>query len=282
MTEVLSALFNVSMLIFVLSSMFGMGLRLMLQQVFEPLKKVSLISKALAANFILAPLLAYVLARVIGLDQQLSIALFILGVAAGAPMMAKYSELAKGDLAYTLGLMVLLQVVTIVFAPLVLPLLLEGVQVDSWGMLKSLVSTMLIPLAAGLFVKARYEDLAESLNPYMSQASSITLMAQVVLGLLLGGQALLDLVGTGGLLAALLFIAGNLFLGYWLGGPARETRVVTGLGTAQRNVTAALLITVQNFAEPKILVMVLTGAVLMLVINSLVAGELGKRALVEL
>ena len=278
MTEVLSTLFTVSVLIFVLSSMFGLGLSLTIKQVFEPLKKVSLIAKALVASFVVAPLLAYALARIIGLDQQLSIGLFILGVAAGSPMMAKLSEIAKGDLAYTLGLMVLLQVVTIVFAPLVLPLLLEGIQVDSWGMLRSLVTTMLIPLAAGLLVKVRYEELAQSLRPYMTQASSITLMIQVALGLLLGAGDLLSLLGTGSILAVLLFIAVTLVAGYSLGGPVRDTRVVTGLGTAQRNIAAAMLITVQNFSDPQVLIMVLAGAALMLVINSLVAAELGKRA----
>ena len=278
MTEVMSTLFTVSVLIFVLSSMFGLGLGLTIQQVFAPLKKVSLIAKALVASFVLTPLLAYALARIIGLDQQLAIGLFILGVSAGSPILAKFSQIAKGDLAYTLGLMVLLQVVTIIFAPLVLPLLLENIQVDSWGMLQSLITTMLIPLAAGLFVKARYEELAQSLSPYMTQASSITLMVQVVLGVLLTGGDLLGLLGTGALLAALLFITISLVLGYFLGGPDRDTRVVIGLGTAQRNISAAMLITVQNFAEPKVLVMVLAGAALMLVINPLVAGEFGKRA----
>jgi len=39
MTEVLSALFNISVLVFVLSSLFGLGLSLTIKQVFEPLKK---------------------------------------------------------------------------------------------------------------------------------------------------------------------------------------------------------------------------------------------------
>jgi BASS family bile acid:Na+ symporter len=277
MTEALSLLFNLSVLIFVLASMFGMGLGLTLKQIFEPMRNVPLVLKALAANFILAPLLAFALAKIIGLDQQLSIGLFILGVAAGAPLLAKYAQLAEGNLAFTVGLMVLLMVATIIYAPLVLPLLMPDVQVDVWGMLQSLVLTMLIPLVIGLVVKARYEPLAESLVPYMSQASSITLMMQVVLGLLLAAGDLLGILGTGAILAALLFLVGNLILGYLLGGPGRDTRVVVGLGTAQRNVSAAMLITVQNFAEPKVLIMVLTGALLMLVINSLVASEFGKR-----
>ena len=53
--------------------------------------------------------------------------------------------------------------------------------------------------------------------------------------------------------------------------------MVVSLGTAQRNVSAAMLITVQNFAEPQVLLTVLTGAMLMLIGSSLVAGELGKR-----
>jgi BASS family bile acid:Na+ symporter len=144
MTEVMSTLFTVSVLIFVLSSLVGLGLNLTFKQVFTPLKKVSLIAKALVASFILTPLIAYALARVINLDEQLAIGLFILGVSAGSPLLAKFSQIAKGDLAYTLGLMVPLQVVTILFAPLVLLILLEDIQVDSWGMLQSLVTTMLI------------------------------------------------------------------------------------------------------------------------------------------
>ena len=277
MTEAFSLLFNLSVLIFVLTSMFGMGLGLTLKQALAPMRNVPLVLKSLAANFILAPLLAFGLARVIGLSQQLAVGLFILGVAAGAPMLAKYAQIAKGDLAFTLGLMVLLMVVTILYAPLVLPLLLPDVQVDTWSMLKSLITTMLLPLALGLAVKARYESLAESLAPYMAQASSITLIMQVVLGLLLGAGDLLGMIGTGAILAALLFLAGNLVLGYLLGGPGGDTRVVVSLGTAQRNVSAAMLITVQNFAEPQVLLMVLTGAMLMLIGNSLVAGEFGKR-----
>ena len=278
MTEALSLLFNLSVLIFVLTSMFGMGLSLTLKQVVAPMRNVSLVLRALAANFILSPLLAFALAKVIGLDQQLATGLFILGVAAGAPLLAKFAELAKGDLAFTLGLMVLLMVVTIIYAPLVLPLLMPDVQIDVWGMIRSLVLTMLLPLAAGLFIKARYESLAESLSPYMSQASSLTLMMQLVLGLFLTVGDLLGVIGTGAILAALLFLAGNMVFGWLLGGPGRDTRVVVTVGTAQRNVSAAMLIVVQNFSEPQVLLMVLTGAAVMLVGSTLVAGEFGKRS----
>lgn len=169
-TELLSVLFNAFLLVFVLTSMFGMGLSLTLKQALAPMKKTTLMLKALIANFILAPLLAIILVRVMGLDGSLAIGLVVMAVSAGAPMLAKYAEIAKGDQAFTLGLLVLLMVITIIYAPLVLPLIMPEVRVDVWGMVRSLVTTMLLPLAAGLFVKARYESLAETLAPHMSHA----------------------------------------------------------------------------------------------------------------
>ena len=278
MSEILGILFNASVLIFVLTSMLGLGLGLKLPQIIEPLTNTSLIGKALAANFIVAPVLAFGIARLMGLDMPFAIGLIILGVCAGAPVLAKYAEIAKGDLAYTLGLMVLLQVITIIFAPLVLPLLADSVAIDSGAMLRSLITTMLIPLAAGLFIKARYEPLAETLIPHMSQASSITFMAQLVLALPLAGGDLLGVIGTGAIATALLFIVGCLGVGYLLGGSQRETRVVTALGTSQRNISAAMLIVTQNFSDPKVLLMVLTGSGLMMVVSALTSAEFGKQA----
>ena len=276
MNESFALLFKLSVLIFVLTSMFGLGLSLLLKQVLEPLRNVSLVIRGLAANFIVMPILAFLIVRILGLGPEVATGLFILGVAAGAPMLAKYAEMAKGDLAFTLGLMVLLQVVTIIVAPLVLPLLLPDIQIGVLGMIRSLVMMMLLPLVAGLFVRARYESLATTLRPYMSHASSFTLMMQIVLGLVLGSGQLLGAIGTGVFLAGGLLTAGGLIAGYFLGGPRRETRVVLGVGTAQRNVSAAMLITVQNFAEPQIIITVLVGALLMMVINSIVAGEFGR------
>ena len=40
----------------------------------------------------------------------------------------------------------------------------------------------------------------------------------------------------------------------------RETRSVLGLGTAQRNIAAALVVGAQNFEEPQVVVMVIVVA----------------------
>ena len=49
-------------------------------------------------------------------------------------------------------------------------------------------------------------------------------------------------------------------MGWLLGGPAADTRSVLGLGTAQRNIAAALVVGSQSFSDPKVVVMVVVVA----------------------
>src|SRR5439155_13722436 len=85
----------------------------------------------------LMPLGALAIARILRLDQPLGIALLLLGAAAGAPFLPKLAGIAKGNLAFAVGLMVLLMVLTVAYMPLVLPLLLEGVSVDPMKIARS-------------------------------------------------------------------------------------------------------------------------------------------------
>jgi BASS family bile acid:Na+ symporter len=278
MSEVLQVIMNLSVLVFVITSMLAMGLSLTVKQIIQPLRNTRLVVLALVANFILVPILAYLIVLVIPLDQGLATGLILLATAAGAPFLPKLAQAAKGNMAFGVGLMVLLMVVTIIYMPLVMPLLLPGVEVNPLEIARSLVSLMLIPLAIGLFVKARYGSTAESLQPHMSQTSTVALVLLMVSAIVLNFSTMIGVIGTGGILAILIFIIVALVLGYFLGGPEANIRSVLGLGTAQRNLSAALVVAAQNFADdPNVLTMILVAATVGLVLLMLAAGELGKR-----
>ena len=66
-------------------------------------------------------------ARCSGSTNPFAVGLLVLGCAAGAPFLPKLAELAKGNLAFSVGAMVLLMVVTVGYLPVVMPLLLPGV-----------------------------------------------------------------------------------------------------------------------------------------------------------
>src|SRR5258708_5618921 len=129
---ILSKAATVAMLSFVVSSMLAMGAGLTVSQISGPLRNARLVVLALLANFVLMPLGALALAKVLWLDEPFGVGLLLLGCAAGAPFLPKLAELAKGNLAFAVGAMVLLMVVTVGYLPMVLPLLLPGVTVDPW------------------------------------------------------------------------------------------------------------------------------------------------------
>ena len=154
LTDILIRGSSVAVVVFVVSSTLGVGLSLTVGEILAPLKNARLVALSLVANFVLAPLAALGLWRALGLDEPLGIGLLLCGLAAGAPFLIKLAEFAKADLAFAVGLMVLLMVVTVGYVPLVLPFVVEGTTVNPAKIAQSLVVLMLVPLAAGLLLRA--------------------------------------------------------------------------------------------------------------------------------
>jgi len=113
MKETLETLYNISVLTFVIASMLGMGLSLTVRQIVEPLKDVKLVSLSLIANFILVPLFVYGINMLLPLSVGYETGLVLLSIAAGAPFLPKLADIAKSNVPFSIGLMLLLMVVTI-------------------------------------------------------------------------------------------------------------------------------------------------------------------------
>jgi BASS family bile acid:Na+ symporter len=157
-------------------------------------------------------------------------------------------------------------IVTVGYLPLVLPLLLPGVTVNSWEIARSLLLLMLLPLAIGLALKARYGELAARVKPVLDWISNISLILLICLITAANIDKVLQVFGTRAILAGLLFIALGLGTGWLLGGPGDDTKRVMALGTGQRNIAAALVVASQSFSDPKVVVMVIVVAIVGLIV----------------
>jgi predicted Na+-dependent transporter len=279
-----STIMNLSTLIFVVTSMLAMGFSLTLPQIITPLRNASLVILALTANFILVPLVAYLIIATFPLSEGMKIGLLLVSTAAGAPFVPRLAQIAKGNLAFSVGLMVLLMVFTIVYLPVVLPRLLRNVAVDLWSIARPLILLMLIPLTIGLFINARYAEIAAALHPAMAAVSTLALILLIAAGLLAHSTAVVGVFSSGEIFALLLFLALAFVSGYFLGGAESSIRSVLGLGTAQRNLSAALLIATANFAgDPDVIVMVLVLGLVdlsaLLVTSNLIGERINDRQL---
>jgi predicted Na+-dependent transporter len=276
-TEFLSLVSQIGGFVGIVCSMLAMGMGLTLAQVTGPLKDVRLVAVALLANFVLVPLLAFGITLVIPIDQSLKDGLIIVSASAGAPFLIMEARGAKASLALAVGVMTLLMVVTIFYLPLVLPLLLSGVDVDPWEIAQSLIVLMLIPLALGMLVKAQSPETASEYAPSLNKIGGLGIMILLVVGLALNLSNVISVIGTAGFLALALFIVGSLLIGYVLGGKDESTRIVLGLGTSQRNVSAAIVIALTNFTGTLTVSYVLVAGILIPIVLFPTAGWIGKR-----
>ena len=268
---------SIVMLVFVLSSMITLGFGLTVRQIVEPLRSIRLVVLSLVANFVVMPVVAVLLAQGLWLAEPLRVGLVLLGAAAGAPFLPKLAQIARGNVAYSVGLMVMLIVVSIGYLPLLLPLLLRGVTVDTLQIAKSLVLLMLLPLAGALAVNALLPKVAARLRPPLEIVSNVSVVLVFVLLLVVNIQGELSLFGTRGILAGILFVAAGYGSGWLLGGPRMDTRIVLGQGTSQRNIAAAMVVG-KSFSDPLVVVMVVVVATIGALMLLPYSRKLGRQA----
>jgi BASS family bile acid:Na+ symporter len=269
---------KLAIFVFVITSMLSVGLRLSVSQILQPLRSTRLVLLALGANFVLVPTLAYFISRVLALPEPFAVAIMLLGTGAGAPILPKLAEFARGNLAFAVGLMVLLMTVTIVYMPIVLPILLPTAHVTAWRIAKPLLTVVLTPLFLGLLIRARKEDSARHLEPFLSRASTTALVLAIILVLAVNYENALRAIRVDAVVAGLLLILSSLGFGFVLGGPSPDTRSILALGTAQRDISAALVVAVENFSDPNIVVMLIVVALLGVCIEIPLAFAFGRRA----
>ncbi len=253
-------------LVFVVTSMASAGLGVPPGEVAGQLRRTRLVALALIANFALAPLIAWAVARLLPIEQGYAIGLLLVSGAAGAPLLPKISERARANVPFAIVLMMLLVAGTVLFLPLVMPSILPGFQAGAGEIALPLLVFILVPLAGAMLVRARWEAAGRRAEPVLRHASDLSLVAFVVLVLATHLDSLRGALGSGAILAAVLFVGLSGAAAYAVGGPGPDTRRVLALGTAQRNIAAALVTADRSFSEqPNVVVMILVTDVVSLV-----------------
>lgn len=273
----LASLLDVSVVLFAVSSMLSVGLGHSFREIVRPLGNVSRVGRVLVANYVLVPLLAYMIIQTVSLERSLADGLFLIATAAGAPFLIKLSQAAEASLSRSATLLMLLLPVTIIYMPLVVPLALPAADVSVYGIAAPLLLSMLLPLAIGFVLYARARRLAQRLQPLAARLSTIALLFLIVTTIFVNWQGILGIFGTGAILAAMLLIVGAFGIGFVLGGRDVEVQEVFGLGTGQRNISAATVVATQAIGDPDTVTMVVVSSLVGFAILFPIAGRLRRR-----
>lgn len=193
--------------------MFGMGLTLKpadFKVVFSRPKDVVI---GCISQFLLMPLLAFLLTKLFQLPPELAIGVVLVGTCPGGTSSNVMTYLSKGDVALSVGM----TAVSTILAPLLTPLLTllyagERIDVDVMSMFLSIIKVVLLPIVLGFVINHFFERVTQKVVrvlPLISTTAIVAIVAAVV-------SANSAKIFTSGLLILVVVILHNL-LGYAAG-----------------------------------------------------------------
>jgi BASS family bile acid:Na+ symporter len=168
--------------------MFGMGLTLSVEDFKIVLSRPKDIFIGCLAQFTVMPMLAWLLASAFSLPKELALGVILVGCCPGGTASNVITYLAKGDLALSVGM----TATSTLLAPLLTPLLVwlmagTMVEVDTLGMLMSIVYVVIAPIVTGLLCQRFLPEVTRRVTPFLPAFSSVVIA--VVVGIVVSHNA---------------------------------------------------------------------------------------------
>ena len=197
--------------------MFGMGLTLSPHDFKIVLSRPKDILIGCLAQFTVMPLLAFGLTWAFSLPKELALGVILVGCCPGGTASNVITYLAKGDLPLSVGM----TATSTLLAPLLTPFLVwlmagTMVDVDTLGMLQSIVYVVIAPIVAGLLCQRFLPSLTKAVTPYLPAFSSVVIA--LVVSIIVSHSA--DRLLVGGMVVVLVVMLHNLLglsVGFLLG-----------------------------------------------------------------
>ncbi len=269
--------------------MLGMGLTLRLADFSEVFRAPKIIAVGVLAQFIIMPLSAYFWVKVLDLEASLAIGLILVGACPGGTASNVITYLARANVALSVLLTMCSTFAAVVMTPLLTQWLAGAyLPVDGWGLFRSMVQVVLIPLIAGLLINTALDRIQQhkrhavravihGLGPIVSVAVIMLVVGSIVAG----NKAAIGQVGPALFGSVFLFHATGFALGYvaakWLGYANTECRTLSiEVGMQNSGLGAALAKT--HFADMAMApVPAAISAVFHCLIGSALAGVWGRK-----
>jgi BASS family bile acid:Na+ symporter len=276
-------LINVLVTVTLIEMMVAIGLGVTFGDLVGVARNWRLVGRAALANYLCVPAATVALLLLFDAHPMVAAGFLILAACPGAPFGPPFTALAKGNMAVSVGLMVILAGSSAVVAPILLHYLLplvsrdEALTVDATKIVATLLATQLVPLCVGVAVRQWCPALADRLEKPANLVSKA--LSLVVVGLILVAQFhLLTEIRPRGVVGMLALLIACWAAGWLLGGPQTDSRKALTLTTALRNVGVGLVIATGSFAGTPAVTATLVYGLFEVIGSLLLAVWWGRRA----
>jgi BASS family bile acid:Na+ symporter len=248
-------LIQAALLLSIFCVVFSLGLEARPGDAIFLLKRPSLLLRSLFSMNVVMVAFAIVVAEIFKLEPETKVAILALAVSPVPPVLPRNSSKARGDVAYSVGLLFVAVIASLVIVPVSIDLLGRYYGVDTYispaKLLPLVLLTALLPMIAGILVARYAPGIAARITRPLSKGAWILLLLVFLPVLVFKAGAMWAMVGNGVLLVLVAFSLVGILVGHLLGGPDPEDRTVLALATCVRHPGIALAIVGLNFPHLK-------------------------------
>lgn len=166
--------------------MFGMGLTLQPRDFVEIVRRPLQVLVGLAAQFILMPLIAFLLTKILPLEPAVALGIILVGCCPGGTASNVITFLARGDVALSVTITSFSTLLAPIFTPLLLQLFAGAfIDIDLMKMMLAIGKIVILPIAAGVVI---HHLLGERIRPAIAalplvSVSGIVFIIAIVIAL---------------------------------------------------------------------------------------------------
>jgi BASS family bile acid:Na+ symporter len=270
----LESLTQILSLLFLATAMAGAGLRTSLPDLASFWRSTDIFLRILVANFLAVPLIGVIMVTRIGFPPEMSAAFALLAFTPGGIAAIGLTTRIRGSESLAGAMTVVLSLLAIFFSPAMLEWVMpEKYPVDlAYGpAVLFVLASLILPMAAGIWVRHRHPRLAFALIPWAFRISMPVFL--VVIGrIYLESRGIAHDLALAHFWPMLLFILLAMAAGFLAGGPSLESRTIVTLGTGTRNIILALLISLHTFDNRLVEAHLAAFALLMIGVNGVFAA----------
>ena len=209
-----SSLVKTSWVVYILGIiMFGMGLNVKASDFKELFIRPKFVLIGIGAQFIIMPLIAYVLVKGFNLPLGLAIGVVLVGTCPGGTSSNVITYLSKGDVALSVGITSCTTLLAPFMTPILTKLLIgQSIDVNVIAMFLSVVKVVIVPIILGILAHRFLPKIAGLLKDVLPMISTLGIVAIVIAVVSVSAEKIIANLG----IIVLIIVCHNLF-GYLFG-----------------------------------------------------------------
>jgi len=231
-------------LVFLVATLLSIGMRSGVTSLRSLLASRGLLVRTLVANFVVVPLVALAVVRLMALPRESVGAIILLACVPGGLGSVQFTSQARGQEALPGATLVLLNALAVLVSPAILRLLLPAdmdLSLPYGPVLGFFALWVLIPLGIGLIVRDRAPGVAPRLSGILGLVGLVAFITFMIVTNSFRREAVAG-IGGPAVGAMVLLLAASMVAGWLMGGPARDTRQLLATATSMRNAALCLAI----------------------------------------